>query len=1191
MQATFQPSWKGDVKIKQKNSNTPDKEMWGSGLKDQAIDQSIVYTRTRQRPLQRKDTKGHIAVLQDIMGVQEKEELKQDTLGNMRQPLKGDSELIDNMHTAQVLSKHMRRSSFKQEKQKRHNEKHNKSNRQTTHQLYKSIIGSAKGNMSATGESMALAVVKQTAALAKIAGENAMQVKRRPTYDDLLAKVQDAETSVDDASGPPDLPIGLPRGRLVTTHVFLLGRKMKLEILRIGRIGVHYEAQDDDMRTYILESTEREIFDSLSKPHQEEISNARSVDVQIPFLVARLGFRVSTKDKRKKELCIVKSKSLHDGVPGTVQGKTRWGKMRKLTSDIGEDMFQRRIHADSEDVASIVGLGMLKVRQGLQYDACILFVRAVRTANIVCSHPETGHHNLVPGANMQLSEKNSVFGANFWNTMARTAFETYLDDLRLQVLNVALDASEIAARFLENIANQQLWILRGRIHESLGHLQAASDLYEHCISKFAQGQALNEVMLRAAAVAKRLGRFTRCVAYLEYTLINPPSGFSQSDILFQVARAHEQEGKVDVASDGFRQAFKFRRRMEAAQVAKDSEKESAIKKTSRFPNRRKEPRSWRDWINRQETWEMEADRSFQAGYFSISIDMTHRSLMLGERRMQAEMEKPFGGESEKMKVESSKNWWRAAVSARHLGELHTSLKACEEAVNRDPDNKIAVDALEKWNSFFLDGAQADAADPEMMMDSNVWGNHMFTGEFNSEELKHAMEKQTRAALKMESMQSHGVEGNIAKKVRGDRRISRRLSVISGKSLGTAAAATAAAASAAANMKTKQRVTRMKSSRFLTEGLQINKDTKNTKDVDTDILDDEEDRRRLENKCKGFTGSQRRRRMRPMSAAAAQTVETDTATASKNKRPASASLKREKLSSKARRMEKLVGFALRHLAIIGSYDLERLKLRAMKVGVKFGFAGTIHAYLATILIEEKAILHSDIKSSNFMIATDKLCRDVNVVALMSTSSESRPNLRDLRRSARSPSAVSMSLSMLSPNGKQLLSSESAPSTEQVERLYRGRGGTSHFDPFLNNNNRKSGGKRLNSVVEKAIHTHSVTKASRTSRTSRNSRNSQKSRTKTTGSRTGGNSQRTNMLMRVTRVPSGRGELVSMAKTGPQRSWPGERPRRNHSTKQRRNWAKETMEYEKTKPRILIMQEGKLEHVRDPILMSRVLGKNI
>ena len=81
------------------------------------------------------------------------------------------------------------------------------------------------------------------------------------------------------------------------------------------------------------------------------------------------------------------------------------------------------------------------------------------------------------------------------------------------------------------------------------------------------------------------------------------------------------------------------------------------------------------------------------------------------------------------------------------------------------------------------------------------------------------------------------------------------------------------------------------------------------------------------------------------------------------------------------------------------------------------------------------------------------------------------------------------------------------------------------------------------------------------------------------------------MRVTRVPSGRGELVSMAKTGPQRSWPGERPRRNHSTKQRRNWAKETMEYEKTKPRILIMQEGKLEHVRDPILMSRVLGKNI
>ena len=52
---------------------------------------------------------------------------------------------------------------------------------------------------------------------------------------------------------------------------------------------------------------------------------------------------------------------------------------------------------------------------------------------------------------------------------------------------------------------------------------------------------------RAAAVAKRLGRFTRCVAYMEYSLINPPPGFTQREVLFQIARAHEQEGKVDIA--------------------------------------------------------------------------------------------------------------------------------------------------------------------------------------------------------------------------------------------------------------------------------------------------------------------------------------------------------------------------------------------------------------------------------------------------------------------------------------------------------------------------------------------------------------------------------------------------------------------------------------------------------------------
>ena len=140
-------------------------------------------------------------------------------------------------------------------------------------------------------------------------------------------------------------------------------------------------------------------------------------------------------------------------------------------------------------------------------------------------------------------------------------------------------------------------------------------------------------------------------------------------------------------SDGFRQAWKY--------VKKDTARNS--------------PRSWRDWINRQETWDAEADRCFNAGYFSLAIDLVQRSLMLGGRKMEAELKKPFGGDSASMVIAASHRWWKAAVCARHLGELHTSLKACEEAVQRDPSNALAAAALEKWNAFFLDGQLGDDA--------------------------------------------------------------------------------------------------------------------------------------------------------------------------------------------------------------------------------------------------------------------------------------------------------------------------------------------------------------------------------------------------------------------------------------------------------------------------------------------------
>tara|TARA_B100000780_G_scaffold261996_1_gene214802 strand:+ start:1345 stop:5361 length:4017 start_codon:yes stop_codon:yes gene_type:complete len=1314
MQANFQPSWKGDVRRESSTSNKPNKEMWGSGLKDQAIDQSSTYTKNRNQ-IKRKNTTDHIEFIRDLTSVKEKHQDVEDPLENMHGKLyvatskdnnnatttkqKTSSRPTINVNNAQMLSNATRRSSFKQDREDLRREKHNKKHgKQTTKQLYKEIMGSDKQSKGATGESMALRVVKQTARKAKIAGQNAMQKESRPTYDNLLLKVQNAEAADNNNThGPPDLPIGLPRGRLVTTHVFLLGRKMKIEILRIGRVGVHYEAEDDEMRQYVLETTEREIYDSLSDDAQVEISTAGiPVEKQVLLLIGRLGFRVNEKDKRKKELAIMKSTNGKNKQQNNSKGpnyKGRWGKMRKLTSDIGEDMFHRRIAADSKDVASMVGLGMLKVKQNMQYEAMILFIQAVRTAQIVRTNRTTGRHELVPGANELLSEKNSVFGASFWNSIAKAAYDTYLDDLRLQVLNVALDCSEIASRFLENIANQSLWILRGRIHESLGHLQEASDLYEKCIANFTQGKSLNEVMFRAAAVSKRLGRFTRCVAYFEYALINPPTGFTQADILFQVARAHEQEGKVDIASDGFRQAFKLFRRAEEVK----KKEEDAVELNSREAMKKKQNkiRSWRDWINRQDTWDIEATRSFQEGYFSISIDMIHRAIKLGERHIQLESEKPFGGECEKIYKDSSKYFWKAAVAARHLGELHTSLKACEEAVKRDPDNQIAAIALEKWNSFFIDGDKADDEDPDMMLDPNDWGKHMLLGEFNSDELKYAMEKQTKAALKMESMHSHGVEGNTkehlwGKEVRDTRRTSRRLSVASGKSLGAAFAATAAAKEAAAIKKTKKRLTNIKENELGTE---------NMEDVD-DFMDDEEDRKRLAKKRAGFGGGQRkRRRMRPMSASAAEkgnkqarqlfmkfdrnstgqistldllselpnviqsplfqkvalrapfvlnlckprTYKTEIANirsidsdgnatinlttfstwmnrninneeneddeqvrAACEEASKSESLRRKQqqsiIAKRFLQMQKKVGFALRRIAIMATYELDKLKARSTNITANFGFVGTIHALIATILLDEKSLVPKEIKSQDFMLAVDKITRDIDTNALMSTSSDHRPSLRDLRRSHSSPSAAAMSnstISLLSPSGKQTLSSDASRSATATERLLRGKSSlNSHFDSILTDT-KKSGGKRLDSLIEKSIHTHSIKKMIPANNLLKKSPKISPSKNRRTRRTPHNRLRRTNLgnsVFRVTKIPNGRSELNIFSKTTQKRAWKGERPRQNHSVKQRRNWLEEKRKYDSTKAQIKLMEQSldkdgktikKIIDVEDPILMSRML----
>ena len=566
MNVQFQPKWTGDQKHHAKiGSNNPDAAMWGNSMKKQEIDQSAYFNSGPSHKPKVVSEARAVGILHGIMGNAAMNASINRTLdmGSLRGQLKGQhQEQRDKQHKREDTSSTSFRRSKKgttelsptsaavvarrkssrsllsssattdlaggghttddhspldgrgrQRRQTRgKNVPEKVSQRKEVQKMYKKFgFGKTGGTDSATGQSMALAVVKRTATLAKEAAEDAafaaidpeskLKPSRRKSYMDLLAKVESVQTaSSRQAAGPPDLPIGLPRGRLVHTHIFLLGRKMTVEVLRQGRDTVRYECADEEMRTYALETTERELYSAMSEKDQTAVAHT-SVEVQIPLILGRLGFRISKKDKRKKELAILKAKGSSKKKAGSTaggQGKSRWAKIKKVTGEIGEDLFRSRLQKNSGDVSALIGWANLKVRQGQPAAAAILFCSAVREAKILTVDKKSGRHSLKPhhasaihslfGRGGDSKQKIDLFGARFWIEMAQCCFDMYLDDLRVQCLNVALDCSEIAARFLENVANQKLWILRGRIHESLGHLQEASDLYDHCIAHFGKSK-------------------------------------------------------------------------------------------------------------------------------------------------------------------------------------------------------------------------------------------------------------------------------------------------------------------------------------------------------------------------------------------------------------------------------------------------------------------------------------------------------------------------------------------------------------------------------------------------------------------------------------------------------------------------------------------------------------------------------
>ncbi len=628
--------------------------------------------------------------------------------------------------------------------------------------LYKQYAGKLQEAANNTGVSVAVAVVNETAKQALAALGHAKElVKSQESWvgshdlknggrhfastKDLFKKVEDIKWEKAEDIPAPDLPLLLPRGRLLSKKVFILGKYMDVEILRVHNDTVRYEVDDGNHRHYVVEITERKLYDLIPTDVQAGIDGA-SLNVKLRILIQMIGFQLDKRNRRRKQLAVVtpshwvmekqytktqdtneengakEETAVDQGISTSAKKLSGWVKVRNLSTKISEDKIRKKIEKNSNDVASIVALGLLKAREKKYKEAVAFLVKAVRVTGIAVRNETTGRHALQKTPAFSLA-RGSTFGAKFWSSLAEATFHLYLVDLRIEVLNVALDASEIAARFLENLASENLWILRGRIHECLGLLDRALELYEHCITHFQRGKTLDLALLRAAAVAKRLGRSHLCINYYEHCLLTPPKWLDQADILLQLSRSHEQSGNMDTAADGMKQVYKVRRQESKQHIAGAMEGMGVNMMVKlRAAQIAQKSSGWKAWIQDYEVWQVEADRYFNEGVFAIAIDMYHRALTLRNSPKTRELRRQFVNagvtNQEAEDSEIAEMWWKAAVCARHLGELHTASKACAKALLLNPGHKKAANFQKSWLNFLENDSHMLPVDEDLILDAH-----------------------------------------------------------------------------------------------------------------------------------------------------------------------------------------------------------------------------------------------------------------------------------------------------------------------------------------------------------------------------------------------------------------------------------------------------------------------------------------
>ena len=642
------------------------------------------------------------------------------------------------------------------QREKRALEKRNKKSRKNQKKLYANIKRDTIA--SASGRSLALSVVQQSAQIAMMADSHGKQHHKHHHNVN-----EEDEVNTEDVDNFPEEndnglvyteehPLGLPTGMLMSTKTFLLAQDMKLTIRKTKERQIIISVTDNHFREYAIINTEPEILNVLDNESDRKRFCKLERKQKLQLIVSMVTFTVGKSRGKLKKLTLAlppketlalfyatddeeegdgdekkigrkegeddKSKENADsdkvGIKKKLHAGKGWFKAKQALQKININKYRELIRSSPLDPKGYVKLGKLYLKYDKLKEGIDLFRSAVRIKHV----------------NLQVKP----FDGNFWKQFvnALNAYNEKLEYPKMETLIEANNAFQFSLRFFQNLTDPNHLCLGAKIQEKSGDVESSSQTLARIIQNFPSVKILPSIIFKAAACELHQGNFPQSQSYFEFLLIDPPSKFSKDDIILLVSLLLNLNKRSDSAFRGYKYLY-----------------DKLYDKGGLFTDGLYRKKTVKAWYKCSDLWIDFANKMLKNGEPLLANNLFKEGLFLGgyddnngnqheiigktsEANLSAIFDSSLsstslgslldgGGsptllspereEEEEPAIhhhninhfhnhnpikEKATTWWKAAECAYSVKDFNFAAYCCNKTLFNDPDHTLAHRAKQKW---------------------------------------------------------------------------------------------------------------------------------------------------------------------------------------------------------------------------------------------------------------------------------------------------------------------------------------------------------------------------------------------------------------------------------------------------------------------------------------------------------------